>query len=130
MSNTPKQLEAANPISGLEATSFFKALSDETRLGILLLLIAENELCVCELTEALQQSQPKISRHLALLRENNLLSDRRQGIWVYYQINPALPAWALQTLSACLDENQHLIQASQQRLHNMGNRPERQANCC
>ncbi|MFO5484689.1 metalloregulator ArsR/SmtB family transcription factor, partial [Klebsiella pneumoniae] len=46
----------------------FKNLADETRLGIVLLLKARGELCVCDLCTALAQSQPKISRHLAMLR--------------------------------------------------------------
>lgn len=51
----------------------FKNLADETRLGIVLLLKARGELCVCDLCTALAQSQPKISRHLAMLRESGLL---------------------------------------------------------
>lgn len=47
----------------------FKTLSDETRLGIVLLLREMGELCVCDLCTALEQSQPKISRHLAMLRK-------------------------------------------------------------
>ena len=62
-------------------------------------LVAENkELCVCDLTEKLQLSQPKISRHLALLRSSGLLQDRRQSQWVYYSINPQLPAWCFEIL--------------------------------
>lgn len=72
---------------------FFKILGDHTRLRILTLLGLEGELCVCELTHALDAIQPKISRHLALLRESALLLDRRQGQWVYYRVNPRLPGW-------------------------------------
>ncbi|MGZ5011087.1 MAG: transcriptional regulator, partial [Methylobacter sp.] len=42
--------------------------------------------------------QPKISRHLAQLRQSNLLLDSREGQWVYYQINPELPAWVFEIL--------------------------------
>jgi ArsR family transcriptional regulator len=52
-----------------ETDAFFKMLADSTRLRCLLLMQAEGELCVCELTHALNLSQPKISRHLAHLRE-------------------------------------------------------------
>ena len=114
----------ANPIS------FFKALSDETRLKTLLLLHAEGELCVCELTEALLESQPKISRHLALLRQQGLLSDRRQGVWIFYQIDQALPDWCFQVLTEAFNGNRALIAPSQKRLHIMGNRPERLSQCC
>ncbi|XUK75716.1 hypothetical protein ABMA09_22705 [Erwinia rhapontici] len=51
----------------------FKNLSDDTRLSLVLLLREKGELCVCELSETLRQSQPKISRHLALLREGGCL---------------------------------------------------------
>ncbi|MFZ5620417.1 MAG: metalloregulator ArsR/SmtB family transcription factor [Pseudomonadota bacterium] len=73
---------------------FFKALADPTRLRCLMLIAAEREVCVCELTHALDMIQPKISRHLAYLREAGIVQDRRQGQWVYYRLHPALPAWA------------------------------------
>jgi ArsR family transcriptional regulator len=76
-----------------------KALSDQTRLRILLLLASGDERCVCELTEALDLAQPKISRHLAVLREAGLLLDRKAGLWVYYRLHPKLPKWVDQILS-------------------------------
>lgn len=57
-------------------------------------------MCVCELTHALGVSQPMISRHLAQMRYNGLVSDRRQGLWVYYRLHDALPGWARQVLAA------------------------------
>ncbi|MBE0510767.1 MAG: metalloregulator ArsR/SmtB family transcription factor [Chromatiales bacterium] len=81
---------------------FFRLLGDPTRLRCLLLLQSEGELCVCELTEALETSQPKISRHLASLREGGLVSDRRQGQWIFYRIHEALPTWQVQVLGECL----------------------------
>lgn len=60
-------------MSFLLPIQLFKILADETRLGIVLLLSELGELCVCDLCTALDQSQPKISRHLALLRESGLL---------------------------------------------------------
>ena len=83
----------------MEAVAFFKCLSDETRLNIVMLVTAHQELCVCDLTEKLQLSQPKISRHLALLRASGLLQDRRQGQWVYYSIAAQLPAWCYEILT-------------------------------
>ncbi|MHA3050659.1 metalloregulator ArsR/SmtB family transcription factor [Acinetobacter sp. ANC 4635] len=79
---------------------FFKCLSDETRLSIVILIAENKEQCVCDLTDKLQVSQSKISRHLALLRSCGLLNDRRQSQWVYYSINPQLPAWCFEILSA------------------------------
>jgi len=73
--------------------SLFSSLANDTRLRSLMLLQRHGELCVCELTHALAISQPHVSRHLALLRESGLVRDRRAGVWVYYRINPELPAW-------------------------------------
>jgi ArsR family transcriptional regulator len=78
----------------MRATEFFSALANDTRLRCLVLLSRHVELCVCELTHALGASQPHISRHLAQLRELGIVTDRREGLWVYYRINPALPSWA------------------------------------
>jgi ArsR family transcriptional regulator len=82
----------------LAAQTLFQAMSDPTRLRILMLLTAEKELCVCELTHALGLSQPMISRHLANLREAMLVSDRRAGVWIHYRLNSELPKWAFVVL--------------------------------
>ncbi|MEW6199818.1 MAG: metalloregulator ArsR/SmtB family transcription factor [Planctomycetota bacterium] len=63
----------------------FKALADETRLRILSLL-SSGELCVCEMTKVLDIGQPKASRHLAVLRQAELVVDRREGMWMYYSL--------------------------------------------
>jgi len=73
--------------------SLFASLAHDTRLRSLLLLLAYDELCVCELTHAIGASQPHTSRHLGQLRETGLVTDRRKGLWIYYRINPQLPAW-------------------------------------
>ncbi|MCE2595999.1 metalloregulator ArsR/SmtB family transcription factor [Motilimonas cestriensis] len=109
---------------------FYKCLADETRLRCLLLIQSEQELCVCELMEALNESQPKISRHLAQLRNAGLLADRRQGQWVFYRINQTLPLWMQQVLYETLNNNQAYIFEHQQRLQQMGGRPERAKSCC
>jgi ArsR family transcriptional regulator len=82
---------------------FLKLLSDPTRLRSLMLLQQEGELCVCELTYALGEIQPKISRHLAALRDAGVVLDRREGQWIYYRISPDLPAWALAILESLLN---------------------------
>ncbi|MGA6134916.1 metalloregulator ArsR/SmtB family transcription factor [Acinetobacter dispersus] len=89
----------------MEAVEFFKCLSDETRLNIVMLVTEHQELCVCDLTEKLQLSQPKISRHLALLRTSGLLLDRRQGQWVYYRIADQLPTWCSDILNVLNAQN-------------------------
>lgn len=86
-----------------ETDTFFKMLADSTRLRCLLLMQAEGELCVCELTHALNLSQPKISRHLAHLREAGVLVASRNGIWMNYRINPDLQGWALEILQTTLN---------------------------
>ncbi len=65
----------------------FKALSDETRLRILKILEARNELCVCEIMQALDISQSRASRNLGPLKDAGLVKDRRDGVWIYYSIN-------------------------------------------
>lgn len=65
----------------------FKTLADETRLGILMLLYAEGELCVCDIIAALHLPQSKVSRHLAYLKKFATVVDRREGLWNYYSIN-------------------------------------------
>ena len=65
--------------------SFFMALADKTRLR-LLNLIRDQEICVCFFTEVLGESQPKISRHLAYLRNAGLVETRRDGKWMHYSI--------------------------------------------
>ncbi|AHG20714.1 hypothetical protein Z042_14670 [Chania multitudinisentens RB-25] len=78
----------------LTPLQLFKILSDETRLNTVLLLRESGELCVCELCNMLKESQPKISRHLSMLRESDILLDRRAGKWVHYRLSPHIPAWA------------------------------------
>ena len=63
----------------------FKALSDETRLKLIVLL-HKREFCVCQIEAALGISQTKASRHLAILRRAGLLRARREGLWVYYAL--------------------------------------------
>ncbi len=88
---------------------FFKLLSDETRLRCLLLIAREGALRVCDLTSALEESQPKVSRHLAQLRTLGVFKDTRQGQSVYYSIATELPGWCRKVIeglaaSNCLQE--------------------------
>lgn len=81
----------------------FSLLSDETRLRCLVLLQKEGELCVCEISQIIGSIQPKISRHLALMRKSGLVSDERRGQWVYYSLNPSLPNWAKRIIESTLE---------------------------
>jgi ArsR family transcriptional regulator, arsenate/arsenite/antimonite-responsive transcriptional repressor len=70
----------------------FKALSDETRLQIMTLLLDREELCVCDFVGALGLTQSKASRHLRYLYHAGLVEDRREGLWMHYRISPHLSA--------------------------------------
>ncbi|WP_137168407.1 metalloregulator ArsR/SmtB family transcription factor [Salinimonas lutimaris] len=96
--------------------AFYKCLADDTRLKALLLLVSHSELCVCDFTDALQLSQPKISRHLADLRKCDLVLGERRGKWVYYQLHPALPDWARQVLTLTHDNNPDYLTEAQSNL--------------
>lgn len=110
--------------------TFYKCFADDTRLRCLLLIQNEGELCVCELTKALNEIQPKISRHLAQLRKSQLLIVRKQLQWAFYKINPELPEWAKSVLEISAKNNQAFIRTNIQRLEAMGDRPERLEVCC
>lgn len=118
------------PHMNINPLQLYKCLSDDTRLKAILLIRLEQELCVCELTEALQLSQPKVSRHLAQLRGCGLLADRREGQWVYYRLNPDLAAWALKVIALTAESNQDFVQEAVNNLAVMGDRPVRKKECC
>ncbi len=79
----------------------FAALADTTRLR-LLNLMAGREVCVCHFVEILGQSQPKISRHLAYLRQAGIVTARREGKWMHYSICAPADVAASSILSAAL----------------------------
>jgi ArsR family transcriptional regulator len=68
-----------------QAVKIFKALSDPTRLRILMLLL-QRELCVCELVYTLKMEQSRISHQLRVLRDADLVEDVREGKWTNYRI--------------------------------------------
>lgn len=69
------------------AVELFHALSDETRLQIIELL-RKGERCVCELTDSLDAAQSRLSFHLRVLRDAGIVRDRKDGRWVYYELDP------------------------------------------
>ena len=107
------------------ARRFFSCLGDDVRLASMLLIHAEKELCVCELVEALNENQSKISRHLGQLRNCGLVKDRRQGQWVFYSLHPELPDWAIKILEQSSIAEARSLKVMTQRLRSMQNRPER-----
>ncbi|MEA2079652.1 MAG: metalloregulator ArsR/SmtB family transcription factor [Pseudomonadota bacterium] len=109
---------------------FFQMLADPTRLRISMLLQAQGELCVCELTHTLALSQPKISRHLRQMRESGLVQTRRAGRWMYYRLHPDLQPWIQSVLASTLAglAGQPPHKKDAQLLAVMPNRPG--ASCC
>ena len=113
----------------IDVRQLFKIMSDPTRLLCLLLIHYEGELCVCELIAAIEDIQPKISRHLALLRKSGLLVDRKEKQWVFYRINPALPQWVKNIISETASHQRSLIKPGIDALAKMGDRPARRSYC-
>ena len=87
-------------VDRLEAV--FKALSDKTRLRILALL-GNNEVCVCHIHDSLGLPQPTVSRHLAYLRRAGLVSVRRDGVWMHYQVARSLDPSVQAVLNASVE---------------------------
>ncbi|EEG83339.1 MULTISPECIES: metalloregulator ArsR/SmtB family transcription factor [Proteus] len=93
----------------MEPLQLFKVLSDQTRLDIVLLLKASGELCVCDIYTALNLSQPKTSRHLAMLRESGLLLDSKHGKWVHYRLSPTLLPWVKNIIEVTYETEKNKI---------------------
>jgi ArsR family transcriptional regulator len=74
----------------LTTSEIYKSLADETRLRLLVLLQGQAELCVCDLMQALDMPQSTVSRHLAYLKKNRWVQDRRGGVWMYYSLRQGL----------------------------------------
>ena len=82
----------------IQVAELCRLLADPTRLGVMSLLADDREACVCELVDRLETPQSTMSRHLGQLRRAGLVVARRDGTWMHYRLNPALPAWALDTI--------------------------------
>lgn len=95
---------------------FFKCLADDTRLKSLMIISKIEEACVCDLMSALDLDQPKISRHLAQLRQAGIVLDERRGKWVYYKLHPELPKWARTVLIETANNNSDYFASDLQRL--------------
>ncbi|MHA6481016.1 ArsR/SmtB family transcription factor [Paenibacillus sp. strain BS8-2] len=70
----------------MELADDMKLLSDKTRLMILAIL-NEKEMCVCDIVSVLETTQPNVSQHLRKLKAGNLVSEKRKGQWIYYSIS-------------------------------------------
>ena len=80
-------MDTRTPAAPADVARWFQALSDETRLRIVQML-GSGERCVCDLQEALDAYQSRLSFHLRKLKEAGLVTDRREGRWVYYTLDP------------------------------------------
>jgi ArsR family transcriptional regulator len=99
-------------------SDLFGAFANPTRLRILNLLGAQKEVCVCDLCEVLDELQPKVSRHLAILRDAELVQVRTDGKWKFYglaQPGTALHRTLLRCVASCLGEFDELA-ADRERL--------------
>ena len=110
----------------MKAQALFDVLVDATRRRILALLLAKGELCVCELMAALDVIQPKVSRHLGVIKDAELVLARREGTWMHYRLAP-LPAWVVDLLTAMSRGGAPALKSDLKRLKAMGARPERLA---
>jgi ArsR family transcriptional regulator len=104
--------------------SVFDTLADSTRRRILALLLTQGELCVCELTAALEESQPKTSRHLAVMKEAGLVIPRREGTWMHYRL-AQLPDWVAALLLPLSQGAVPDYPRDMKRLMQMSDRPQR-----
>jgi ArsR family transcriptional regulator, arsenate/arsenite/antimonite-responsive transcriptional repressor len=91
----------ARPPKSFDMARLFAALADPTRLRLLNLMDGR-EVCVCYFVEVLKQGQPKISRHLAYLRNAGIVSARREGKWMHYSIERPSDAGAASVLDVVL----------------------------
>jgi len=113
----------------MQSLQLFKCLSDDTRLQIMLLVQNQGELCVGELVDVLGSSQPKVSRHLASLRNCQLLDVRKSGQWVFYRVHDQLPKWANEIIcQAVLAGEQDLKQLTKKL--KLVDEPNRRSACC
>jgi len=85
-----------------EKTKLFKALSDPNRLRILKMLQSKH-LCVCEITNILNLATSTVSKHLSILRESGFITERKEGKWVNFQINPTPSDQRVSAILSSLD---------------------------
>ena len=92
-----------------------------------MLIHSEGEVCVCELTHTLHESQPKVSRHLALMRDSGVVESRREGTWMHYRLSESMPGWAREIIESSHARLKDLdtFRRDLRRLTQMNNRPEK-----
>jgi ArsR family transcriptional regulator len=101
-------------------------IGDPTRRCMLALLALEGEVCVCEFVAALEEVQPSVSRHLAMLRDGGWITSRREGTWMHYRL-ARVPKWARTLLDAMVSGGvpPELLRTARNRLAAFAGRPSR-----
>ena len=107
----------------LQFMNITKALSDETRIRILMALHQRGELCVCHLIDLLELAPSTVSKHLFLLKNARLIVARKEGRWVHYRLNdgktaPAGATEALEWVARSIADDP-VIEADRHRLNNI-----------
>lgn len=91
-----------------EVLNIAKALSDSNRLKVTTVLMFQDELCACQITEMLKLAPATVSRHMGVLQNAGLVQSRKKGRWVYYRISDSFPnlirQWLLEYVQAPPDE--------------------------
>ena len=105
--SAPPAAVPAASIPAIGCDTVFELLADRTRRRLLKLIYDYHEVCVCRLVGGLAEPQPKVSRHLALMREARLLRSRRDKTWIIYALDPQAPAWAVRVMRGSCAALQH-----------------------
>lgn len=109
----------------MSPTDLFPVLSHPTRLRLALLMAEQGTLCVCELQHAVDEDQPRVSRHLANLRQAGVIEGERRAQWVHYRLSPELPDWARAIIDEALAgmQDDPAFNEDRRRLADMSDRP-------
>ena len=108
----------------METQLLFDVLADPTRRRIVALLLAKEELCVCELMAALGEIQPKVSRHLGVMKDAKIVLARRDATWMHYRL-ASLPPWTRDLLVSLSHGVKQELKSDLKRLKARGPRSER-----
>lgn len=82
-----------------------KALADGNRMRVIAVLMENDELCVCQITEMLQLAPATVSRHMSVLQNARLVRSRKEGRWVYYRLMDTFPGLLRHWLMASLADS-------------------------
>ncbi len=91
------------------ALKMIKALSDKNRLRIIMVLMQEQELCLCQITALLKLASATVSRHLSILQNADLVQNRKNGRWVHYSLSNSFPEQLKVWLSDSLTQSKEML---------------------